>query len=235
MHTYRELKRLEAEGVVPQGATRRAILGDIFLAIIFITSIALFLFAVRPAQAGEVPSSAQRYHRDLIRAAHAGWGLDAPIATFAAQVHQESRWNPNAISPAGAEGLAQFMPATSDWFAQMHPSRLGERQPYNPGWALRAMVLYNAWLFERVHANSPCDKWAMVLSAYNGGLGWVIRDKQLASAMGADELAWFDQVERFNAGRRADAFDENRQYPRLILFRWEPIYVRAAWGAGVCT
>ena len=30
----------------------------------------------------------------------------------AAQLAQESGWNPNATSPAGAQGIAQFMPAT---------------------------------------------------------------------------------------------------------------------------
>ena len=31
---------------------------------------------------------------------------------LAAQVEVESNWNPRAESPAGAQGLAQFMPAT---------------------------------------------------------------------------------------------------------------------------
>ncbi|HFH4259005.1 TPA: lytic transglycosylase domain-containing protein, partial [Pseudomonas aeruginosa] len=69
-------------------------------------------------------------------------------------------------------------------------------------------------------------------SAYNGGQGWVNRDRRLASASGADQLAWFDSVERFNAGRSAANFRENRNYPRLILLRYERIYLQ--WGDGVC-
>lgn len=199
-----------------------------------LTLVALFISSCGPAYADAVPRAALQYQRLLIRAAHAHWGLDAPIATLAAQVHQESRWQVDARSPVGAEGLAQFMPATSDWFAELYPDHLGARQPYNPGWALRALVLYDHWLYQRIHAARDCDRWAMTLASYNGGLGWILRDKRLASAKGADPLAWFDAVERFNAGRSTANFRQNREYPRLILFRWEPLYDAAGWGAGVC-
>lgn len=192
------------------------------------------LLLVGPAYADSIPRSAEQHRRTLVRAAHAEWGLDAPIATLAGQVHQESRWRADARSPVGAQGLAQFMPATADWMAQLYPNTLGGHQPFNPGWALRAMVAYDRWLYERNQATSDCDRWAFVLSAYNGGQGWVIRDRALASASGADKLAWFDSVERFNAGRSAANIRENRHYPRAILLRWEPLYVAAGWGPGVC-
>lgn len=184
--------------------------------------------------AEQVPRDAEQYRRTLVRSAHAEWGLDAPVATLAGQVHQESRWKPDAQSPAGAQGLAQFMPATSGWIAELYPDALGANQPYNPGWALRALVKYDRYLYDRNQAASDCDRWAFALAAYNGGQGWVNRDRRTASAKGADQLAWFDSVERHNAGRSAANFRENRNYPRLILFRWEPLYVGAGWGTGVC-
>ena len=184
--------------------------------------------------ADQVPVGAEQHRRTLVRAAHQGWGLDAPIATMAGQVHQESRWRVDARSPVGAQGLAQFMPTTADWMAEIYPNTLGPAQPYNPGWALRAMVAFDRWLYERNQAISECDRWAFVLSGYNGGNGWVNRDRRLASAMGAEQLAWFDSVERHNAGRSAANFRENRHYPRAILLRWEPLYAAAGWGPGVC-
>ncbi|WP_397458193.1 transglycosylase SLT domain-containing protein [Pseudomonas asplenii] len=182
----------------------------------------------------EVPSEAERYRRDLTRIAQAEWGLDAPVATFAAQIHQESRWRFDATSPVGAQGLGQVMPSTATWLAQLFPKKLGKVEPFNPSWSMQALVSYDRWLADRINARDACEQGAMVLSGYNGGQGWVIRDRKLASASGADPLTWFGSVERFNAGRSAAAFKENRQYPQIILRRWEPLYVAAGWGKGVC-
>jgi len=208
----------------------------LFNAFLFLVLIAVVLFgfaSCRPAHADTVPHAANQYRSLLVRSAHAHWGLDAPIATFAAQVHQESRWNPNAKSPVGAAGLAQFMPSTSEWFSTLYPE-IGSNSPYSPGWALRAIVLYDRWIYDRVRAADECQAAAMMDSGYNGGLGWVQKDQRLASAMGADPAIWFDQVENYT--RRADwARRENRQYVRLILLRWEPLYVAAGWGRGMCT
>lgn len=182
-------------------------------------------------QAAEVPQSAHKYRAELTRNARLAWGLDAPIATFAAQVHQESGWKPNAISRVGAQGLAQFMPATADWIGGIVPA-LAQRQPDNPTWALRALTAYDRWLWERIAAESDCERMAMVLSAYNGGLGWLLKDKALAQASGGIRNRWFGQVERFNAGRSQAAFAENRSYPKRIIKVLQPAY--ASWGQGVC-
>ncbi|AQZ95547.1 transglycosylase SLT domain-containing protein [Halopseudomonas phragmitis] len=203
----------------------------VWLSLIIVTLSGL---GCEPAAAQDVPRAAEQYRRDLVRVAQWQFGLGAPVATLAGQIHQESAWRHSAVSPAGAQGLAQFMPATGRWMAEIYPRRLGPADPFNPGWALRAMVTYNQWHLDRIQAHTHCEKWAMALAAYNGGLGWINRDKRLASASGADPLTWFDSVERFNAGRSAANFRENRDYPRRILERWEPMYVRAGWGRGVC-
>lgn len=191
-------------------------------------------FCAGDARAADaVPRAAGAYQADLTRVARYHYGLDAPVATLGGLIHQESWWRPDAVSPAGAQGLTQFMPGTTMWIASLYPE-LSDAQPFDPRWAIRAMVRYTVWLNARIQAAGPCEQWAFVLSAYNGGLGWVYRDKRLASAKGADPLAWFDSVERFNDGRSAANFRENRHYPRVILLRWEPLYQGAGWGAGVC-
>lgn len=200
---------------------------------ILILSQFILMLSAPCAQANAIPQEANQYRRLLTRTAYAHVGLDAPIATYAAQIHQESWWNPSAKSYVGAAGLAQFMPATAEWMGDVDRSLKGA-DVYNPAWALRAMVTYDAWILARVTAATHCDKWAMTLSAYNGGLGWVYKDQQLASAKGADRRVWFNSVERFNAGRSAANFKENRGYVRNIVSRWQPHYVAAGWGQGVC-
>lgn len=180
------------------------------------------------AHGAQPPHESLKYRDDLIRNARVIGGLGAPIALFAGQIQQESAWRPN-VSSKYAHGLAQFTPDTSEWISGMFPE-LRENQPFNPSWALRALVRYDYWLKERIRGDVNCDRWAMVLSAYNGGLGWLLRDKNLAKRNGFDPYLWWGHVERYSS--RADwAFKENRHYPRAIIQRHQNRY--AGWGATV--
>lgn len=184
------------------------------------------------AWAGVIPPQAERYRALLIREARVVWGMDAPVATFAAQIHQESMWRADAVSRAGAQGLAQFMPATARWLPSVAP-RTGDPLPLNPSWSIRAMLEYDRWLYQRIPAAPVCDRWAMTLSAYNGGLGWLRRDRALAAEYGLDSSRW-EHVKLVNAGRSAASYRENRGYPDRILNRWTPVYRAAGWGRGAC-
>lgn len=196
---------------------------------------ALLMLALWAAdtRAATLPHAASQYRQELTRQARQVWGLDAPLAVMAAQVHQESYWNPRAISPVGAQGLGQFMPATAEWIPALDPA-LADVAPFNPRWSLRALSRYDHWLYSRLRADTPCDRWAMTLSAYNGGLGWVLRDKDLAAEHGHSRWRWWGHVERYNAGRSAAAFNENRHYPRRILLELTPAYAAAGWGEEMC-
>ena len=44
-----------------------------------------------------------------------------PTDFFARLIWQESRFNPEAVSRAGAQGVAQFMPATANWRGLSNP------------------------------------------------------------------------------------------------------------------
>jgi soluble lytic murein transglycosylase-like protein len=212
---------------------------DLLASLLRIVAAAVWLLVLLVAALGtgralaQVPPGAEKYRRDLIREARLEWGLNAPIATFAAQIEQESGWNPDARSHVGALGLAQFMPATSTWISGAYGA-LAENAPRNPRWALRALATYDRYLWERVSAADDCHRAAKMLSAYNGGLGWIPRDEAAAEAAGYLRALWWRNVEAVNAGRSAAAWRENRGYPPAILFRREPRYVAAGWGRGLC-
>lgn len=179
-----------------------------------------------------IPRDALRHQLTLKREAQHAWGLGAPVATFAAQVHQESRWRETARSPVGAVGLAQFMPATSQWIGGLYAS-LGERAPTNPVWALRALVTYDKWLLERIKAADDCERMAFVLAAYNAGLG-TVKKKLRTQSCTASGCNWFGEVELSAAGQSPDNHAQTRHYAQVILWRFEPMYEAAGWGVGVC-
>ena len=192
------------------------------------------LLASTQAHAAEVtiPRAAEAHRATLVRAAHATWGLDAPVSVFAAQVHTESWWRNNTVSHVGAQGLAQFMPSTAKWLPSVAPET-GRPAPFNPGWSLRALCAYDRWLWERTDGADDFERMAFTLSAYNGGLGWVNRDKKLAIKHGLDSVRWFGVVETVNAGRSVASWKENRNYPQVILKKRQYTYVRAGWGPGI--
>ncbi len=191
--------------------------------------ILLILCLLQAEALAQVPREAERYRRDLTANARLVWGLQAPVASLAAQVHQESGWRPDAKSKF-ANGLAQFTPATADWIDDLYPE-LGPAQPFNPAWALRALVRYDRHLWERVKAATGCDRMAFALAAYNGGLGWINREKREAALRGLDSMLWWRNVESICL--RADwACRENRDYPKRILQLLERRY--SSWGEQSC-
>ncbi len=202
-------------------------------ALIILAAHAALLLVATWAMCGPlIPPQANQHRSLLTREARMVWGLDAPVATFAGQIHQESRWDERAVSRAGAQGLAQFMPSTSRWLPRVAP-KTGEPLPFSPSWSIRAMISYDRWLWKRVKAASNCDRWSMTLSAYNGGLGWLERDQAQTRLAHMNPLLW-SHVALHNAGRSAANIRENRAYPSRILGRWTELYRAAGWGTGGC-
>lgn len=191
---------------------------------------ALALLSAQAQAADVIPQRAQAHRLALRREAQRVWGLDAPSATFAAQIHQESRWRADARSPVGALGMAQFMPATARWIGGLDEG-LSSVDPINPMWSLRALVTYDKWLYDRVRGDTPCERMAFALAAYNGGLGWVNKRKARSPQPGV----CLGVTCRINPGIHPANQRENQHYPEVILRRYEPLYVRSVgWGRGAC-
>lgn len=188
------------------------------------------LAAVSCARAhAQVPQAAQQYRSALVRTAHAVWGLDAPVAVFAAQVHQESAWRSDAVSRVGAAGLAQFMPKTSEWISGTDP-QLAANQPFNPAWALRALVTYDKQLYQAAPTRyAPRDRMWVALRSYNGGLGHWQRE---AASTGLAKPSRQDVDDACGKARRAAVHcAENLGYPRRILDVLQQRYLH--WGLGL--
>ena len=183
---------------------------------------------------GQVPAAAWQYRAEVAESALETFGPGAPIATLAAQLHQESAWRADAVSWAGAQGLAQFMPATAADMAQRHAA-CQPANPFDPVWSIRCRdrYLHSLWRALRPLNHSTlehCDRWAFALRAYNGGLGWINRDRTRTRADGSDADDW-QTVALYNAGRRESAHRENREYPARI-FALDARY--ALWGPRAC-
>lgn len=177
--------------------------------------------------AAEPPRAALKYRADLVRSARLAFGLDAPVAVMAGQVHQESAWRPDARSPY-AHGLAQFTPDTAEWISGT-AADLQVVDTGNPVWALRALARYDRWLHDRVPDNgNACDRWWAVLRGYNGGLGHWRKEARLAAP--ATDRGAID-ARCGQASRHVSHCKENLAYPRVILTRWQPLYT--SWGPGV--
>jgi soluble lytic murein transglycosylase-like protein len=143
----------------------------------------------------------------LILATAQAHGYDP--ALLAAQAHQESRFNPSAVSPVGARGLMQFMPATwADW---------GQgRAIEDPAASLDAGARYMSFLISRYKGLGSVHPVQLALAAYNWGMGHV--DRVMKTANRSD---WDGVVAYLPA--------ETQSYVPSILGRL-PMY-RAAFGA----
>ena len=81
-----------------------------------------------------------------------------------AVIWQESRYKPQAISHAGAQGLMQLMPATAE--------RFGCNDPYDQVANIQAGTKYLAWLLKRFNGDVK-----LALAGYNAGEGAVDKYK----------------------------------------------------------
>jgi hypothetical protein len=100
----------------------------------------------------------ERYHDPIARAS---LKHNVPMNLLAAQLYAESNFNPFARSPAGAQGIAQFMPGTARAY--------GLRNPFDAEAAIDAQARMMSDLLRRFGTAS------LALAAYNAGPGAVAR------------------------------------------------------------
>ena len=114
--------------------------------------------------------------------------LDALL--MMAQGFQESRLNQAAVSPVGAIGVMQVMPATG---RQMNVGDIRQLEPN-----IHAGTKYMHHLMEVYFPNEPKDlvnRTLLTFASYNAGPNRIRRLRQETAARGLDRNLWFDNVE----------------------------------------
>jgi soluble lytic murein transglycosylase-like protein len=100
------------------------------------------------------------------------YGIEPNIAYR--QIDRESRFNPNAVSPAGAQGIAQFMPDTA--------RRFGLANPFDP------IASFDAWgRYMRLMLDMFGGRYDLALAGYNSGEN---RNEYKAAAREGRAINW---------------------------------------------
>ncbi len=203
------------------------------------------------------------YNQAILQAVQSTWPhpeVPLPPTLFKSLIAAESAFNPQAVSATGALGLVQLTPDTARRFglnwstardprhavpagvrvlaekarAVLDPARYHQllgRKPEDCPYAARVAQAY-----ETLGPPSTEQCWPLVLAAYNGGGGTVLRAMALAYDRGLDPRDWNNLVgDPTNPGQTplylacvqiyrqgaAGKYREMRQYPEKILRRYQ--------------
>lgn len=161
------------------------------------------------------------YNDTILEAVASAWPhaeIPLPPALFKSIVAAESSFNPGAVSATGAAGLVQLTPDTASRFglklaeravpelavpvgvqvlaekarAVLDPANyhlLIGRRPEDCPYALKVARAY-----EEFGAPAEEEFWPLMLAAYNGGGGTVLRAMAIASERGLDPRVWENLV-----------------------------------------
>jgi hypothetical protein len=111
--------------------------------------------AEEPTEAEDAPKRVATREEICNSVASAALAHDLPISFLASLVWQESRFEPQAVSPVGAQGIAQFMPEVATGF--------GVADPFDPFEALPASAKFLRELYEQF------GNLGLAAAAYNAG------------------------------------------------------------------
>lgn len=110
----------------------------------------------------------------LLQAAGGKYCKEITAAVLAAQIKQESGWNPNAKSPLGALGLSQFVPGTWLQYGK-DANRNGVNSATDPADAIDAQARLMCDLVAMFRGKYGTDLLDLAWAGYNAGPGNVLK------------------------------------------------------------
>ena len=135
--------------------------------------------------------SPDRAYDALIGEAAEKYALDP--ALIRAVMRAESAFNPLVVSPAGAQGLMQLMPALAE--------ELGVEDPFDPRQNIMGGARYLRWLLDRHRGNIPLS-----LASYNAGPTTVARYKAIPPFK--ETRKYVKKITGFMADARAEELND---------------------------
>lgn len=147
---------------------------------------------------------------------------------LASLIYQESRFNPQAESWAGAAGLMQLMPSTAEMY--------GVDNRLDPSQSLEGGIQFIIWLnqYWKKYVPDNEERIKFILASYNIGPGHIMDAYKLAEIYGANPQIWFGNVEEFLLRKSQPEYyndeavkygyargTETVNYVKEILYRYE--------------
>ncbi len=141
--------------------------------------------SIMHSQGGGRVSAYDHYFRQYADMIGWDWRLLASVA------FQESRFDPEAVSWAGAFGVMQLMPGTAEAYDVDQDSPVADN--------IRAGAAYLRWIDNVLseHIKDDEERLKFVLAAYNVGIGHVLDARRLAEKYGKDPNVWKDHVDYY--------------------------------------
>ncbi|PID90136.1 MAG: hypothetical protein CSA97_04500 [Bacteroidetes bacterium] len=147
-----------------------------------------------------------------IKAACRGTSIDWRL--LASVMYQESRFKASLVSYAGAFGIMQFEPTTARTFGISRTSPVKAQ--------IKAGVKYLCWLEQHIEGEelSPKSRRALMLAAYNSGLGNTRRARKKAAAEGKSPDLWWGNVELYISKKARFGEGQTVAYVREVCERY---------------